>query len=244
MVLCYHAVSPSWPAALAVTPDALERQLASLIRDGWRGTSFTEAVLAPRAQRTLAVTFDDAFASVGELARPILSSLGLAATVFVPTSFPSDDGRLRWTGIDQWEHTEHAGELRAMTWDQIGELAHDGWEIGSHTHTHPRLTTLDDPAVTQELLTSRLEIDERLGLSCSSIAYPYGDVNDRVARASEAAGYQAAAALSSHLAPLGAFRWPRIGIYHADSFARFRLKAWRPMRSLRASVLWPRDLKP
>lgn len=244
MVLCYHAVSPTWEATLSVTPEALERQLATLTRAGWRGATFTEAVLAPKAGRTLAVTFDDAFASVLELARPILTALQLPATVFVPTSFPSSGRALRWEGIEHWADTAHANELRCLSWEALGELAQDGWEIGSHTRTHPHLTSIGAEKLAEELHASRHEVEARIGGRCTSLAYPYGDVDGRVAAASAAAGYATAAALSSHLAPLGALRWPRVGIYHSDGAARFGLKVSRPMRVLRASPLWPRDLKP
>jgi hypothetical protein len=77
-------------------------------------------------------------------------------------------------------------------------------------------------------------------VECTSVAYPYVDVDERVAAAAQAAGYEAGAALSSRLSALGPLRWPRVGIYHGDTQRRFRLKASRPMRLMRASALWPR----
>ncbi len=96
LVLCYHAVSPDWAAALSVTPVQLERQLSFFAHHGWRGATFHDAVFDPPARRTLAVTFDDAFASVRELAAPILSDLRMPATVFAPTAFISSGERLGW----------------------------------------------------------------------------------------------------------------------------------------------------
>ena len=71
LVLTYHAVSEKWPAALSVIPDRLEWQLRTLLDRGYRGATFSEAVSAPPAPRTLAVTFDDAYRSVLRLAFPI-----------------------------------------------------------------------------------------------------------------------------------------------------------------------------
>ena len=241
MVLCYHAVSPSWAASLSVTPDALERQLSWLTARGWQGTTFHEAVMAPVAPRTLAVTFDDAFSSVLDLAYPILQSLGLPATVFVPTSFVSSGKPLCWPGIDVWAGTPDAVELGCLSWDALGQLAQEGWEIGSHTCTHPHLTAIGADVVRAELAQSRAEVSEHLGGDCLSIAYPYGDVDHRVAEAAADAGYRVGASMSSHLAQLGSLRWPRLGIYHVDGFDRFRLKTTRPMRWLRGSRLWPQD---
>jgi peptidoglycan/xylan/chitin deacetylase (PgdA/CDA1 family) len=240
MVLCYHAVSPTWTAALSVTPDALERQLTWLTRRGWRGATFSQAVLSCTPARTLAVTFDDAFASVLELAHPILDSLGLPATVFTPTAFASTGRPLEWPGIDHWAQTPAAPELECLTWDALGQLAQAGWEVGSHTRTHPHLTSLDGEALHTELAESRAEVSERLGLDCTSIAYPYGDVDYRVAEAAQVAGYTVGASMSSRLERLGVLRWPRIGIYHVDSLGRFGLKTTRGMRWLRSSPLWPR----
>ncbi|MGH3607967.1 MAG: polysaccharide deacetylase family protein [Pseudonocardiaceae bacterium] len=238
LVLCYHAVSPSWTAALSVTPDALERQLASLLRRGWQSTTFTEAVLNPPAKRTLAVTFDDAYTSVRDLAEPILSALGMAATVFAPTAFMSHHQLLDWDGIDHWHHTPTADELTGMDWGDLAGLADRGWEIGSHTRTHPHLPGLDESTLRHELETSLQECRDHLGRPCRSIAYPYGDVDARVAQGARAAGYIAGAALPA--APRGhePLRWPRVGIYHADDDRRFGLKMNPVVRHLRSSRLW------
>jgi peptidoglycan/xylan/chitin deacetylase (PgdA/CDA1 family) len=224
LALCYHAVSPTWPAPLSVTPDALERQLHWLVSRGWRGHTFADAVRSPTHARTLAITFDDGFTSVATLAYPILSSLGLPATVFVPTDYMSGEHKSGWPGIDHWTRTAHAEELAWMTWDTLGTLADAGWEIGSHTRTHPHLTQLDDGALQVELEASRDACTRHLDRPCETIAYPYGDVDDRVADRARAAGYAAGAALPEPFERLGSYRWPRTGIYHRDRWWRFRLK--------------------
>jgi peptidoglycan/xylan/chitin deacetylase (PgdA/CDA1 family) len=127
-----------------------------------------------------------------------------------------------------------------MDWDELGGLSDLGWEIGSHTRTHPRLTALDEQTLREELTVSMHECADHLGVPCRSIAYPYGDVDQRVAERAREAGYVAGAGLSSSLKPLGAHRWPRIGIYHEDVDQRFRLKMNPVMRRWRASQLWPR----
>ena len=164
LVLCYHAVSDEWPAALSVTSAALRGQLERLLRKGWTPSTFTDAVARASGDRTLAVTFDDAFASVGSLAAPILADLGVPATVFVPTDWPG--ARMRWPGIDHWAATPHAHELQAMTWDELRALAADGWEIASHTCSHPRLSGLDDDAIHRELTTSRAVCEREIGRPC------------------------------------------------------------------------------
>jgi peptidoglycan/xylan/chitin deacetylase (PgdA/CDA1 family) len=240
LVLCYHAVSPTWPAPLSVTPDALDRQLARLVDRGYRGATFTEAVLAPPARRTLAVTFDDAFRSVLDAAKPILDRHGLPGTLFVPTDWPGRDEPMRWPGIERWLGTEHEHELRALSWEEIGALAAAGWEIGSHTCSHPHLPRLDDATLAHELDRSRATIERRLGRACTALAYPYGSVDARVERAAATAGYAAAAALPRLLYPPRPLCWPRTGVYHDDTPGRFRLKASPALRRARRSGIGER----
>jgi peptidoglycan/xylan/chitin deacetylase (PgdA/CDA1 family) len=239
LVLCYHAVSERFPAPLSVTPEAFERQLGLLSRAGYRGATFEQAVQT-RSGRTVAITFDDAYLSVLQLAKPLLDEAGFPATVYAPTAYLDTPERpLSWDGIEQWLGGEHERELLPMSWDQLGGLAEAGWEIGSHTRTHPHLTTLGDEALREELVRSREEVEQRLGRDCPTIAYPYGDYDERVVRGAAEAGYSAAGTLPARLHHERPLAWPRVGIYHGDDERRFRMKISRAMRRLRGSRLWP-----
>jgi peptidoglycan/xylan/chitin deacetylase (PgdA/CDA1 family) len=237
LVICYHSISPRWSAGLSVTPEAFERQVTNLVRDGWAAVTFTEAVRQPPSGKTMAITFDDAFASVKTYAQPVLSRLGINATVFAPTDYVTRQAHLAWAGLDQWENGPDTEELAPMSWDDLGELAALGWEIGSHSRTHPRLTTLGDDALVTELQGSREECAAWIGGPVTSIAYPYGDVDDRVASHTQQAGYQAGAALEWPSAQLNRYRYPRIGVYRQDTWPRFRLKIGRWSRSPLAARL-------
>ena len=238
LVLCYHAVSEQWPAGMSVPPERLERQLAGLLARGYRGATFRDAVLAPTTSRTLAVTFDDAYRSVSELAGPILRELRIPGTVFVPTAYAGSERAMAWPGIDHWVGGPHENELVPMSWEELGRLADDGWEIGSHTRTHPRLPQIDRAALGEELAGSRAECEAQLSTPCTSLAYPYGDHDAGVVEATRAAGYTVAGALGGRVRHASAMQWPRVGIYHADGNLRFGLKASRPVRRLRASRAW------
>jgi peptidoglycan/xylan/chitin deacetylase (PgdA/CDA1 family) len=236
LVLCYHAVSREWDADLSVTPAALAAQLERLHRRGYRGVTFSEAVRGAARGRRVAVTFDDAFRSVAELARPVLNRLGWPATVFAVSSFAASGGPLRWEGVDHWLETPFAHELAGMRWDELAALAGDGWEIGSHTVTHPRLTRTDDAQLARELRDSREAVEAALGRPCPTLAYPYGDVDGRVVAAARAAGYEAAAALPARWGPDAPLEFPRAGIYHPDDMRRFALKTSPAVRRARAAL--------
>lgn len=221
LVLCYHAVSPRWGATLSVTPDALEAQLATLAARGYRGARFLDAVSAPPHERTVAITFDDSYRSVARLAAPILAEAGYVGTVFVPTAYAGASEPRGWSGTDDWLWTEFAEELTPMSWEELRELRSAGWEVGSHSVTHPHLTQVADADLERELRDSRAAIESEIGF-CDTIAYPYGDQDERVRLAARDAGYTAAAGLPG----LGSNRlaWPRVGVWHGTDDRRFRLK--------------------
>jgi peptidoglycan/xylan/chitin deacetylase (PgdA/CDA1 family) len=238
LVLCYHAVSEHWPARLSISPDRLEEHVRFLLDRGYVGATFSEAVTAPPARRTFAVTFDDAFRSVFEHAFEVLSRHGVPGTVFVPTALV-DDGPMSWPGIDEWLGGPYESELVGMSWDEIGSLSQAGWEIGSHTRSHPRLTEVDDAVLEAELVGSRADCARRLG-ACDSLAYPYGGVDERVVEAARAAGYRTAAGLPyRRYEPPVLLRWPRAGIYVYDDLGKFRRKVSPSLRRARDSRLWP-----
>lgn len=237
LVLCYHAISDSWAASLSVTPSALHDQMQRLVRRGYRARRFSDAVLHPKVGRTLVVTFDDAFASVHALALPVLRELGIPATVFVPTGHVGG-GPMIWPGIDGWADGPHASELTGCTWEQIGELRQERWEIGSHTRSHPRLTTLTEQDLRDELRDSKAECETRTGVMCRSLAYPYGDHDARVVAAAQDAGYLAACTLPGRTHATGPLRFPRVYLSHGDGDLRFAAKTSPSMRLLRRSPLW------
>ena len=240
LVLCYHALSDRFPAAMSVTPTAFERQLALLKRAGYRGVTFEQAVSASSG-RVVAITFDDAYLSVLQLAKPMLDSVGYPATVYAPTAYlDTPEQPLKWDGIDRWHGGEHERELLPMSWEQLGELAEHGWEIGSHTCRHPHLDRVaDDAELRAELVESKATVEERLGRPCTTLAYPYGEYDERVVAAAGAAGYAAAGTLPARLHPARPLAWPRVGIYRGDDERRFRLKVSPVVRRLRASRIWP-----
>ena len=236
LVLCYHAVSETFPADLSVRPGALHDQLTILQRRGYRGVTFTEAVEGEHRGRRVAVTFDDAFASVESRAKPILDSLGWPGTVFAVTDFAAEGRPITWVGTDQWAASDHADEMRSLDWNRLRALAAAGWEVGSHTASHPHLTALDDAALEAELTGSREAVQAAMGNGCPSIAYPYGDADARVVAAAGRAGYRAGAALPPTWTADDPLDWPRAGIYHGDDLRRYKLKISPQVRRIRRAL--------
>jgi peptidoglycan/xylan/chitin deacetylase (PgdA/CDA1 family) len=229
LVLCYHGISETWPAATSVRPGDFEDQLRELSRRGYRGATISEALSAPPAERTLVVSFDDAHRSVLELAAPIMARLGIPGTVYVPTDYAGGERPMAWEGYDRWLGTEHERELLCLGWEQLAGLVGAGWEVGSHTCSHPRLSQLDDAAIAAELGESKRICEERIGAPCESLAYPYSDYDERAVRAAWAAGYRSAVTVPTRPASPLPLQWPRVGVYQGESRRRLaaRLRSRR-----------------
>jgi peptidoglycan/xylan/chitin deacetylase (PgdA/CDA1 family) len=243
VILCYHAVSAAWGTSLAVSPERFAAQLERFAERGFVGLTFAEAERSRQARtlppRSLVITFDDAYASVAAV-RPVLARLGYPATAFVVGDFLGSDRLLEWPGIDHWLQTEHRDELRSLSERQLREAAEDGWEIGSHTMTHPCLPDLDDEECLRELECSRELIAGRFE-SCVSIAYPYGRVDARVAALAARAGYAAGCSLTFSHRQDEPLRRPRVAVSGTDHRAREWAKmspfSMRVRRTRLASVL-------
>lgn len=82
-----------------------------------------------------------------------------------------------------------------LSWREVREMAADGVEFGSHTVSHPILSTVSDDELRQELQQSKAAIEGQLDRECPAFAYPNGGDGDFGARekaALKACGYQVA----------------------------------------------------
>jgi peptidoglycan/xylan/chitin deacetylase (PgdA/CDA1 family) len=78
-----------------------------------------------------------------------------------------------------------------MSWLELKRLDPALITIGSHTSTHPILTTLDREARDAEIAESRIRLEQHLGRSVDLFCYPNG-ANDAVTRQSVREVYRAA----------------------------------------------------
>jgi peptidoglycan/xylan/chitin deacetylase (PgdA/CDA1 family) len=238
MVLCYHAVSRDWDCLLAVHPDELEHQISAVLRRGYRPKTLSGAMSAPGSGRTLVVTFDDAYRSVLTEGLPVLSSLEVPATVFAPTDVVATGGLMTdsipiladWVGSDE--------EMRCMGWEELRGLADVGWEIGSHTCSHPNLAEIEREVAAAELSRSRQACEEGMRQPCRSVAYPFGAWNEGVIEEAAAAGYEFGVTLGDRL--LGSLRGtsalqiPRDGVYRSTKRWEYALATSPGLRRIRS----------
>lgn len=80
----------------------------------------------------------------------------------------------------------------SVSWQQLDEMQQEGLDVGSHTISHPILSSLSEQNSHDELLISGRSIAQHLGRFPRGICYPNGrptDVNDHVINQAKAIGY-------------------------------------------------------
>jgi peptidoglycan/xylan/chitin deacetylase (PgdA/CDA1 family) len=74
--------------------------------------------------------------------------------------------------------------------DHVRKLVSEGMEIGFHTLRHDMLPSLDDGALARALSDGRETLETVVGRRLTTIAYPHGRADQRVANAARAAGFE------------------------------------------------------
>jgi peptidoglycan/xylan/chitin deacetylase (PgdA/CDA1 family) len=116
------------------------------------------------------LTFDDGHSSDVEIAAPLLQSRGLTARFFITAG---------WTGT----------KTGYMGWPEVRSLHEAGFTIGAHGWSHKLLTHCSEAELQTELSKSRLTLEEKLGVSVTTMSLPGGRYNRRVLAACAEAGY-------------------------------------------------------
>jgi hypothetical protein len=148
------------------SPARFRQQMKWLRENGYRAVTLDDAVglmqnASPqRADRTVAITFDDGFHDFRLNAWPVLCEFGFVATMFVPTLYIRNT-RKSFRGRE------------CLTWREVRELSTSGVSFGSHTVSHPVLYRLPWPEVRRELWESRLQLESELDRPVTAFAYPY-----------------------------------------------------------------------
>jgi peptidoglycan/xylan/chitin deacetylase (PgdA/CDA1 family)/GT2 family glycosyltransferase len=115
---------------------------------------------------------------------------------------------------------------------QLIAMHERGHEIGSHTVSHPVLTTLDDSAARREIADARAALAAWLGVDVPGFCYPNGDHDDRIAALVERAGHAYACSVRDGIHRPGddPFRIRRVAVTAdavLDRTGRFEVTAFR-----------------
>lgn len=224
-VLYYHSVPPYQRQLFARQMDDVCRLTTPILLDG--RTQFTAS-----ATHYCCITFDDGFQSVIQNALPELSKRNIPAILFVTVNALGK--RADW-----WpEAARYEAQEKMVTAEQLRSIPAERLSIGSHTLSHPRLTSLNDADATREIVSSRFVLEEALGRRVTLFSVPFGAFDDRIIRICRAAGYERVFT-SRHTNMSGRdlpFLVGRVATQPSDWPIEFRLKllgayAWLPYAS-------------
>jgi peptidoglycan/xylan/chitin deacetylase (PgdA/CDA1 family) len=220
-ILMYHVVSAA-PAGTAnaqlwVARGRFAAEMHALQRAGYHAVTLRAVYDAwhrggPLPRKPVVVSFDDGYLSQYTHAAPVLKALG-------------------WPGV--LNLIVHSIGPGGLTEHQVRSLMAAGWELDSHTVTHPDLTTLGDAQLRREVSDSRRDLQQRFGVPVDFFCYPSGKFDARVVAAVRAAGYLAATTTNPGYARPGGARLelPRVRVNASDTAATLlaRLVAERPV---------------
>jgi peptidoglycan/xylan/chitin deacetylase (PgdA/CDA1 family) len=179
-VLTYHSLDDSG-SAISVPPAVFSQHVRWLAGGRVRVLPLADLLVLDHEdpEPAVAITFDDGFLNFREAADQLLKC-GLPVTLFVVTGHVG--------GSNAWGGRTEPGipTLPLLDWADLERLAGQGVAIGAHTRTHPRLTTLPAAAADGEIDGCLQDIGKRLGVRVDHFAYPYGDVDERIAAAARA----------------------------------------------------------
>ena len=196
-ILMYHHIAPDPVNVWYVTPEQLRAQIGALLERDYAIGTLEQIVKGARdggegADKTVAITFDDAYDNVYEYALPVLAAFGLTATVFVPTNLAG--------GMNTFDGLFDLGARKAeriMTWARLRELHVAGWSIQSHGCSHLPFPCLLPEQIDDEIVRSKTIIEDEIGAPVFAHAYAFGMMADgetqrRAEDTFQRAGYQIA----------------------------------------------------
>jgi len=143
--------------AVSVTIYNMLYSAGFLITDDY---SLTQENILPLKKPIVTLTFDDAFTNFYDNGLPLFKEYNMGGTIYL-------------VGQD-FENPEY------MTPAQLNEFEANGFEMGSHTMTHPHLPLSSPEELKYELEESKRLIESKIGHGITSFATPYGEYNDTV----------------------------------------------------------------
>jgi len=186
VILQYHHVSESSPASTSISPKQFEAHLQYLKDQHFTVIPLNQLVenikqQKPLPDKSVVITFDDAFRDILDNGTPLLDKFGFPYTIFVNPGI-----------INQ-------GSNSYMTWEELNTLSKKGVILANHGYYHDSLTRV--PAGEEadtwfgkqiDLLNkAEQEIKDKTGQSWRYYAYPYGEYTPEIQLAMENQGYVA-----------------------------------------------------
>jgi peptidoglycan/xylan/chitin deacetylase (PgdA/CDA1 family) len=172
-ILVYHALGTAPPSepypGLYVAKAVFVAQMRWLAAHGYQAVTLDEVMRAwfhggTLPAKPIVITFDNGYPEQATFAPQVLSRYG-------------------WPGVLNEITANHLHPA------QLRRLVALGWEIDSHSVSHPDLTTLSIAQLRYQVVASRRYLQRLLGVPVDSFCYPSSKYDAAVIAAVRAAGY-------------------------------------------------------
>jgi len=174
-VLLYHKFDEADSPSTSVPTVMFRQQMDYLKEKGYKVISMDDLFecisgAKPMPEKAVVITIDDGYLSEYTHAVPVLKEHGFPFCIFV--------------------FTRAVGSRNFMNWDQLKDVLSSGGDVGSHSHTHPRLTEVPSDEMEKEYRVSRKILEEKLGIEAKWFAYPFGEYDDTIRAIGIKTGYK------------------------------------------------------
>ena len=116
------------------------------------------------------LTFDDGNSSDADIALPLLLEMNCSATFFLIA--------------------DKINTPNFISYSQARELVNSGMALGSHSVTHRDMRMLTSLQQREELLSSKMRIEDKVGYSVKYFSFPYGKFNSELVQMALNCGYE------------------------------------------------------
>jgi peptidoglycan/xylan/chitin deacetylase (PgdA/CDA1 family) len=150
VILMWHDIQPHEVSVFSAQLEWLSKNRAIVT---------AEEIVASHHRGSVALSFDDGYASVYEVVLPLLEKFEIPATVFVASGFVGQPGHVSRQQLDVLAASPYV-------------------TVGAHTRTHARLGTLSATDQSSEVTGGKEDLEQMLGQPVSLFAYPFGKRSD------------------------------------------------------------------
>lgn len=172
VILQYHHVSETTPKSTSISPAQFEKHLTYLAEHNFNVVPLSSIVDAIKnnshiPDKTVAITFDDAYLNILTNAKPILDKFNYPFTIFINPAIVNRNSP------------------NYLSWQQLKSMADSGVIIANHGLEHNSLARIPKGVSNEEwisqqiadLLRAEKMIKEQTGQNWQYFAYPYGEYN-------------------------------------------------------------------
>ena len=163
-IISYHSISnENCPISLSL--NEFEKQLVFFKKNNFRSIHFNE--IDNISSKKFIITFDDGYKDLITNALPLLNKYNFKATCHLISNL------IGKTNI--WdEYKSNIKDKELMNSSDIDYWLKNGMKIGSHSKNHKKLTKLNEKDKIDEIINSKIELENLTSSSVDSFCYPYG----------------------------------------------------------------------